>query len=65
MKIFVISFLLNCTKDGFLLNRINSHGRLYLDVLIGEAEFFKDINNDDEAKEAVKRLLGFKKRFGF
>lgn len=51
-------------KDGFTLNRINSHGKLYQNVLIGETEFFKDINNDDEAKEAVKWLIEFKKRFG-
>lgn len=51
-------------KDGFTLNRINSHGKLYQNVLIGETEFFKDINNNDEAKEAVKWLIEFKKRFG-
>lgn len=51
-------------KDGFTLNRINSHGKLYQNVLIGETEFFKDINNDEEAKEAVKWLIEFKKRFG-
>lgn len=27
-------------------------------------EFYKDINSDDEAKEAVKWLIEFKKRFG-
>ena len=58
-------FTVELHKDGFTLNSINSHGKLYQNVLIGSAEFFKDINNDDEAKEAVKRLAGFKKRFGF
>lgn len=31
----------------------------------GEREFYKDINNDDEAKEAVKWLMEFKKKMGF
>lgn len=29
-----------------------------------QLEFYKDINSDDEAKEAVKWLIEFKKRFG-
>ncbi|MEK6680387.1 MAG: hypothetical protein AABY79_00280 [Nitrospirota bacterium] len=52
-------------KGGFTLNRINSHGKLYQNVLIGKAEFFKDTNTDNEAKEAVKWLVDFKKRVGF
>lgn len=31
---------------------------------VKQLEFYKDINNDDEAKEAVKWLIEFKKRFG-
>ncbi len=31
---------------------------------VKQLEFYKDINNDDEAKEAVKWLIEFKKRIG-
>lgn len=52
-------------KGGFTLNDINVHGKFYQNILTGEVEFYKDISNDDEAKEAVKWLTDFKKRFGF
>lgn len=45
-------------KGGFQAGKI-------AEPWVGEIWFYKDIQNDNEAKEAVKRLVEFKKRFGF
>ena len=44
-------------KGGFQTGRLTEQ--------IGEIDFYKDIGSDNEAKEAVKYLIEFKKRFGF
>ena len=40
-------------------------GGLPLSEGIGELWFYKEVKADDEAKDAIRRLAGFKKRFGF
>lgn len=44
-------------KGGFQTGRLTEQ--------MGEIDFYKDIGSDNEAKEAVKCLIEFKKRFGF
>ena len=45
------------SKGGFRI--------LSIKLGLGETEFYKDINNDGEAKEAVKWLMEFKREMGF
>lgn len=45
------------SEGGFRINSFNTGP--------GETAFYKDINNDEEAKEAVKWLMEFKRKTGF
>lgn len=52
-------FASELSQAGFKTRRLGNG------IGIGEIDFYKDICSTDEAKEAVKRLIEFKKRFGF
>jgi hypothetical protein len=47
------------SQGGFKTRRLGNG------IGIGEVDFYKGISSDTEAKEAVKWLVEFKKRFGF
>lgn len=47
------------SQGGFKTRRLGNG------IGISEIDFYKDISSDKEAKEAVKWLIEFKKRFGF
>lgn len=48
-------------KEGFQMGNPS----YVASTLMGEIDFYKNISSDGEAKEAVKWLIDFKKRFGF
>ncbi len=62
----IYKFFDEIIRGGFKMSgNANVSSHRFKGQYCGEIEFYKDISNDDEAKEAVRWLIDFKKRFRF